>query len=267
MSGPVLFWITGGDRVQDLPEGRLLEPGSLLLRHLTKSLRAKEGDLFRFVDPDRPDQIFLGRVRSLSPLLIDLSCESAPSRLDGLMERSFDLAVGILKGESFEELIEPVTCLGARRLVPLVADRSQARWSREQFERKRPRFESKIREASQLSGRADRMRLEAPSSLSGLLGNREGAFVLFFDEEPSAPSLREVLAEERAGKEKLLAVTGPEGGWSDRERELFRDFEKTGNGSRTSLGNRILPGRLAPVVVASLLSQERDTALMKRTPE
>ena len=267
MSGPVLFWITGEDRVRDHPEGRLLEPGPLLSRHLTKSLRAQKGDLFRFVDPDRPDQIFLGRVRSLSPLLIDLSYESASSGRDGMGERSFDLAVGILKGEPFEELIEPATCLGARRLVPLVADRSQARWSREQFERKRPRFESKIREASQLSGRADRMRLDPPCSLSGLLEDREGAFVLFFDEEPSAPSIWEVLAGERSGQERLLGVTGPEGGWSDRERDLFRNFEKTGAGCRASLGKRILPGRLSPVVVASLLSQEREMVHLKRTPE
>jgi len=266
VSGPVLFWITDSDRVVTAPEGRLLEPGSILSRHLAKSLRAKEGDLFRFVDPESPAQIFQGRIVRLSPLAIALSPESVPVAGGEGKGRPFDLAVGILKGESFEDLIEPVTCLGVRRLVPLLADRSQARWSREQFERKRVRFESKIRESSQLSGRADRMRLDPPCSLSELLSGRDGAFVLFFDEDPSVPSLREILAGDREPA-SFLAVTGPEGGWSERERDLFRDFEKSKNGARASLGRRILPGRLAPLVAASLFSQELLPPPKTRTPE
>ncbi len=257
MSGPALFWIGEEDRVAESPEGRVLEPGPTLSRHLEKSLRAKPGDVFRFVDPDRPDLQFRGTVAALSPLRILLASESLPEAEESRGGRPFDLAVGLLKGESYEDLIEPAACLGVRRLVPLSADRSQARWSLDQFERKRLRFEAKVREASQLAGRPDRMRLLPPNTLSGLLESREGAFVLFFDEDPAAGSFQEAL-EAAEKSPSLLAVTGPEGGWSERERALFRTFETTKNGRRASLGSRILPGRLAPVVVAGVLSLWTD---------
>lgn len=257
MSGPALFWIGGEDRIVDSPDGLLLEPGPILSRHLEKSLRTKVGDVFRFVDPERPERLYRGSVAGLSPLRILLDSGGLPESDLSLGGRPFDLAVGLLKGESYEDLIEPAACLGVRRLAVLSADRSQARWSIEQFERKRPRFEAKVREASQLAGRPDRMGLLPPCTFSGLLESREGAFVLFFDEDPSAGSLREAL-EAAEESPSLLAVTGPEGGWSERERGLFREFEKTKNGCRASLGRRILPGRLAPVVVAGVLSLWSD---------
>ncbi len=257
MSGPALFWITDEDRVREGPDGRTLDPGPLLSRHLVKSLRTKPGDAFRFVDPSRPEIIFRGTVVDLAPLRILLDSVEDPMQDFSPWERSFDLAVGLLKGDAFEELIEPAACLGVRRLVPLLADRSQSRWSPEQFERKRSRFEAKVREASQLSGRPDRMHFVPPSTLSGLLSNHEGAFVLFFDEDPAAGSFQDAL-DAANGSSAILAITGPEGGWSERERELFREYEKTDNGRRTSLGSRILPGRLAPVVVAGVLSLAMD---------
>lgn len=252
MSGPVLFWLTDSDRRTTEGAFTTLHPGEGLARHLSKSLRGQIGDVFHFVNPEAPTHILQGVITSLSPLVLSLTTDYAwsASKQDG--GRSFSLAIGLLKGEGFDDLIEPLVCLGNSLLVPLITDRSQVHWSIEQFERKRPRFESKIRESSQLSGRPDRMGLLSPKPLS-YVGERRSDYILIFDEDPDAVPLRTILLKVPSDR-PILGVTGPEGGWSDREREFFREIEQQGNGSRVSLGQRILPGRLAPLVVASILS-------------
>jgi len=249
--GPVLFWIGPSDRLEEAAEGLLLHPGGDLSLHLFRSLRAREGDRFVFVDPDASGERFSGRVERLSPPL--LSLVRLPSELP-VREPAFDLAVALLKGEGWEDLIEPLAILGARRLVPLLAERSQLRWSSEVFARKRERFTSKVREASQLAGRADRMEIASPVGLHGFLSDLGPSDrILFYDPDPLSRTTAEILP--LAGEGPLVATIGPEGGWSERERALFLEIEKEGRGFRASLGPRILPGRLAPLVVASLLSQ------------
>ena len=252
-SGPVLFWLTPSDRIESGPDGALLYPGEILARHLFRSLRAGVGDRFCFVDPDRPERRLWGRILKESPpeiFLEELPKGSSSSR------RIFDLAVALLKGEGWEDLIEPAAILGARRLVPLLADRSQLRWSSAVLARKRERFMAKVREASQLAGRADRMEISEPVSLGGLLsGLPPEASFLFCDVAGPVEPAGTVLGS--LGSSLAVAAIGPEGGWSERERDLVEDFgRKGGRLRRISLGPLILPGRLAPVVVASLLSQE-----------
>ncbi len=254
-SGPVLFWLTPSDRVESTSEGLLLYPGEILSRHLFRSLRAGVGERFCFVDPDRPERRFLGRVMKDAPpeiSLEELAMETPSPR------RTFDLAVALLKGEGWEDLIEPAAILGVRRLVPLLADRSQLRWSSDVLAKKRERFTAKVRESSQLAGRADRMEISEPVSLGELLLKlpSEGS-LLFCDTAGHVEPAGTVLG--RLGSAPAVAAIGPEGGWSERERELVEEFgHKGGRLHRISLGPLILPGRLAPVVVASLLSQEGE---------
>lgn len=252
--GPVLFWIGPSDRLEETAGGLLLHPGRDLALHLFRSLRAKEGDRFVFVDSDRPDRLgerFSGRVESLSPPLLSLVGFSSEF---SVREPVFDLAVALLKGEGWEDLIEPSVLLGARRLVPLLAERSQLRWSSEVFARKRERFLSKVREASQLAGRADRMEIAPPVALERFFSDLAPSDrILFYDPDPLSRITAEILP--LAGAGPLVATIGPEGGWSERERALFVRLEKEGRGFRASLGPLVLPGRLAPLVVASLLSQ------------
>ena len=254
-SGPVLFWLTPSDRIESTPEGPVLHPGETLSRHLFRSLRAGVGDKFCFVDPDRPERRLWGRVLREAPPVISLGelprGTSSPRRI-------FDLAVALLKGEGWEELIEPAAILGARRLVPLLADRSQLRWSSDVLAKKRERFMAKIREASQLAGRPDRMEISEPVSLAGLLaGLSPEDTLLFCDTAGPVESAGRVVGALRGAP--AVAAIGPEGGWSERERALVEEYGRKGGGlRRLSLGPLILPGRLAPVVVASLLSQEGE---------
>jgi 16S rRNA (uracil1498-N3)-methyltransferase len=68
--------------------------------------------------------------------------------------------------------------------------------------------------------------------------------------EPSAPA---PLARAVDGSEAYTIAIGPEGGWTDTELSLMRER----GGVFVNLGPRILRARLAPVVAAAILVQQR----------
>jgi RsmE family RNA methyltransferase len=96
----------------------------------------------------------------------------------------------------------------------------------------------------------DRMEIPPPVTLGKLLEEPRG-FLLFLDEEVGIQPIQEVLS---SNLDSPLALIGPEGGWSERERSMVTEFEKGGKGARVGLGSLIFPGRVAPVVAASVLS-------------
>lgn len=203
----------------------------------------------------------MGTVETRDPLVLEL--RSLPPDPADIPPVPFDLGVALLKGLAWEDLIEPLVCLGVRTLVPVVADRSQLRWSREQFLKKSLRFETKIREASQLSGRTDRMEISPPVPLAALLGQGE-SLVLLLDPDPEAKDLSSVLETLRPGRE-ILALIGPEGGWSPGERALLDSLREAGRGIRAGLGPLVFPGRLAPIVAGALISHALHRFSRERT--
>ena len=55
------------------------------------------------------------------------------------------------------------------------------------------------------------------------------------------------------GSDRYTIAVGPEGGWTDTELSLMRER----GGVAVNLGPRILRARLAPVVAAAILVQQR----------
>lgn len=102
------------------------------------------------------------------------------------------------------------------------------------------------------------MALEGPMTLSELTADQDRSF-LFFDEDASSwnegrPWWDGVVSEfaGKEGKNELVGLIGPEGGWSDRE----RDFLKTLPSDRLfagTLGPLILSAEAAILSVTSLL--------------
>lgn len=275
MSGPKLFWIDDDDRLTPLEEGEgrfLLFPGRELEHHLTKSLRGRIGDSYPFCRPD-DRHCFSGRIVSLTPLTLDLEPDHACFR--AAPSTKLGLALAPVKGDGFTSILGQATMSGIHRVRPLLTDRSVVEWGdRSRWQGKQSRFRNLVREKSQLAGRTDRMVLEDPVATDRFLNLSVNDAFLWFDENRAGTmGVSELL--EKVGMLSgfpsfsgngacLWGMVGPEGGWSQTERELSHSLESQGRLLRVSLGRLTFSAEAAALSVVSLLGLVLSSFLESR---
>ena len=200
-------------------------------RHLTRVLRVEAGQRFEVSDGERP---YLAEVeqakgeRVIFRVLEPLEIVPVPVRIT--------LCAALIKFDRFEWIVEKATELGVERILPVETTRSE----RGLLEASRKRSERWIRIARESSQQSRRVR--APEILPAV--RLAGALAVeaehrFFLEENSAPALLHEIPEER--QETAAILLGPEGGWTDPEREAAREA----GWSAVSLGPQVLRAETA----------------------
>ncbi len=172
------------------------------------------------------------------------------------------LLQAVLKGERFAWALQKGTEVGVSRFVPLICERTVSGDQRA-LEHKRERWERIIREAAEQSRRA-RLPVLAPvqpfevAVQAGRLEDRPHSSCslrLLLWEGAGAAALREVLAacNLRSGG-RIEVFVGPEGGFTDRERDMAR----TCGIVPVTLGPRILRAETAGLVAAAAILYEAE---------
>ncbi len=253
MPGPKIFWIEPEDRKELAPDGGhgRLYPGRTMSRHILASLRASEGDSFRFSDPGT-GKTYAGTLISRDPCMLELKCLGDFPGTGGGQPR-LGIAFSPLKGDALTAVVSMAVMSGISRLQPIMSERSVVRWSeKDGWAAKENRFSGIVREQSQLSGRTDRLVLEKPLPLETFLKNRSKDLFLWFDEDAGdALTLPEILDKFRdlpfSGREQrtVWVVVGPEGGWSGRDRTMLPEPEREGRLFRVTLGERTFSAEMA----------------------
>lgn len=213
--------------VEDLERETLRLP-SEEAHHLMHVLRLREGaevSLF-----DGKGKAARARVHRISGREVELRLLGAePSRDSPL---NLTLAFSPPKGDRMSFLVEKLTELGVSRIIPLETERGRSGKNLERWQRIGV-------EACKQSGRSRIPTIEPPRSLASVL--EEPGLVLAA--HPGAPPL----AVDR--KTEVLALVGPEGGWTEEELAVIASRGATLFG----LGPRTLRTETAAVVAAALL--------------
>jgi len=158
------------------------------------------------------------------------------------MGPDLDLIVALVKRGRLETIVEKAAELGARRVRPVITERTNADRARVE------RLTAIATEASEQTGRLDAPTICEPIKLEKLLQAWEpGRRLLFCDEAGDAPPVLEALAGQPAGPWAVLI--GPEGGFSPRERAALRALP---HATPASLGPRILRADTAAISALSL---------------
>ena len=116
------------------------------------------------------------------------------------------VAFALVKGDRPEWTVQKLTELGVDEIVPIVADRSVVRWDTDRADRHLDRFRRVAREAAMQSRRVWLPDVRPLASFVDVAGRRGAALV------DVGGSVRPSLALN-------VLLVGPEGGWSDEERE------------------------------------------------
>ncbi len=147
------------------------------------------------------------------------------------------VAVSIPKGTTLELIVQKLTELGVREVVPLISARTVKGGIRKE------RLQTISDEALEQCGGGDRVRIHDPLPLAETLA--QFPLPALVCEYGGAP----LFDAARPAQGPLMLYIGPEGGWDEKDLHLF---EEAGI-SKVSLGGRILRTDTAAIVAAHVL--------------
>lgn len=208
-------------------------------RHLREVLRLEKGDAV---------QVFDGAGREFSAVVsqarrefaeLEIREEIEPVRPESPLQLT--LAVGLLKGEKFDLVVQKGTELGVNRIVPLVTRYADIRLRDESDAAKRvTRWQRIALEAAKQCGRAVVPEITPPAPFESVIN--EDSCLLFSERDGQALN-----TDLKTGF--VTAIIGSEGGWSDEE----LDQARAANVPIVTLGGRVLRAETAAIATAVLL--------------
>ncbi|PKK94396.1 MAG: hypothetical protein CVV60_06635, partial [Tenericutes bacterium HGW-Tenericutes-5] len=161
--------------------------------------------------------------------------------------KPFNLTLGVsmIKKDNFELVLQKVTELGVKAILPLTTERSIIKI--DDFSKKLNRYETIIKEASEQSERTILPKIHDLTNLDNLdLTNYNKLIVCYARENDE--SLSNIL-EDIFPTDNVLALIGPEGGFSSKEIQKLKS-----KGFKTvSLGKTILRAETAAIYVTSIM--------------
>jgi 16S rRNA (uracil1498-N3)-methyltransferase len=213
--------------------------------HLARVLRARVGQEFDIAAAER---VRRGRVTAVSDQRVEFElAEDVAAALD----LPLTLLLSIFKFDRMEWAIEKLTELGASRVVPVIARRTDARLAQAAAKRAE-RWRKIARQAAEQSRRALPPEIAAPLPLREAVRAAEGVRV-FLDESEEKVTLKQALRGHAPAQPVALAF-GPEGGWTEDEVKLLREAGWVA----ASLGSRILRAETAAIAAVSVAAAELE---------
>jgi 16S rRNA (uracil1498-N3)-methyltransferase len=210
-------------------------------RHLTRVLRVEPGQRFEISDNHAA---WLAEVteargeRVVFRVLEPIESPAAPVHIT--------LIAAIVKFDRFEWIVEKATELGVARILPMEA----ARTEKGLFEASRKRSERWRKIAHESSQQARRVSVpEIVSAVPFARGVGEEATYRYFLDEAGAPPFLSMLPPQRTAADRVALMIGPEGGWTESERQRATDAGWTA----VSLGPLILRAETAAVAALAVV--------------
>jgi 16S rRNA (uracil1498-N3)-methyltransferase len=212
--------------------------------HLARVLRAQPGQIF--------DVVANGTLRRAT--VVNASEQEVTFALGEELETEAALPVhlllAVIKFDHYEWGLEKLTELGAARITPVIARRTEKHLAQAAAKRVE-RWRRIALEAAKQSRRSDLPQVDDPLQLKQAIAQVSAPVKLLLAETEEENSLKSELASRRVGESaemRLALAVGPEGGWTAEEMKLFSE-----SGWRhVTLGPRILRAETAAIAALSV---------------
>lgn len=212
------------------------------IRHIKKVMRMNINDKIEVVYNNK---LHICEITSLDPFNIKVIEE-----LDEDTKTKIELtvAVALVKEQKMDLILQKLTELGVSRIIPVSMERSIVKLDKERFNKKKVRWESICKEASEQSKRTNIPIIEDIKSIKDL--TKEDADLKLVASTKEKEKLLNYYLQSIEDCAKIIMVIGPEGGISDKEEDIL-----VSNGyNRVSFGNLIFRVETATIYVASIIN-------------
>lgn len=157
------------------------------------------------------------------------------------------LAQSLAKQGRDEQAVEQATEVGVDRVIPLSTDRAVVKWDGEKKASGHERWQRIVREATKQSLQPYLAEVEPVHSLQELLGRGDIQFIGL--DHRAEKSILDVPIEPLPGAAPVVLAVGPEGGWSDAEKEAIL----AAGGGLAKLGDGVLRASSAGPIALALM--------------
>lgn len=212
------------------------------IRHIKKVMRMNINDKIEVVYNNK---LHICEITSLEPFNIKVI-----EKLDEDKKTKIELtvAVALVKEQKMDLILQKLTELGVSRIIPVSMERSIVKLDKERFNKKKVRWESICKEASEQSKRTNIPIIEDIKSIKDL--TKEDADLKLAASTKEKEKLLNYYLQSIEDCAKIIMVIGPEGGISDKEEDIL-----VSNGyNRVSFGNLIFRVETATIYVASIIN-------------
>lgn len=158
------------------------------------------------------------------------------------------IAIGLVKEQKFDLILQKLTELGVKGIIPLKMERSIIKLDNDKIEKKINRWNLICKEASEQSKRNIIPKVYSPMTLKELV-NLDATLKLVCSVKQDGNLINSYL-QNKDNYAKMIVVIGPEGGITDNE----ETFLNNNNFTSISLGRRVLRVETAAIYVASVIN-------------
>lgn len=212
------------------------------IRHIKKVMRMNINDKIEVVYNNK---LHICEITSLEPFNIKVI-----EKLDEDKKTKIELtvAVALVKEQKMDLILQKLTELGVSKIIPVSMERSIVKLDKERFNKKKVRWESICKEASEQSKRTNIPIIEDIKSIKDL--TKEDSDLKLVASTKEKEKLLNYYLQSIEDCAKIIMVIGPEGGISDKEEDIL-----VSNGyNRVSFGNLIFRVETATIYVASIIN-------------
>jgi len=223
---------------QKVGENKELTISDTELSHqLSKVFRFKAGDQIIIFDGSGLE--YVSEIISLNKKEVNLKIMSYQKKV--MPAKNISLYLSLIKKGNFELAVEKCTEIGVTEIHPIISERSEKK------DLNMERLEKIVKEASEQSGRATLPTVFSIIDLEKAVSQAKAegkVCAVFHTNSDLSISHKHSLSDEGMYPREVAVFIGPEGGWTEKEMELF----KKNNFQICSLGQNVLRAETAAML-------------------
>ena len=210
------------------------------IHHIKKVMRCKNNDKIEIVFEKKVYLCNIDDIDNLNLSIIEEYCEDRESNIN------LTVAVSLVQEQKLDLILQKLTELGVSTIIPIKTERSIVKIDNSKEEKKKLRWQTICKEASEQSHRVTIPNIENIMTMKELLNYKKELNLICSLNDNTKP-LEEYLTKDL---QEVLFVIGPEGGFSKKEEDFLIE-----NGFEcTTLGKRVLRVETAAIYVASIIN-------------
>lgn len=210
------------------------------IHHIKKVMRYQNNDKIEIVFEQKVYLCNIDDINSLTLSIIDCYEENRQSNIN------LTIAISIVQEQKFDLILQKLTELGVNEIIPVKTERSIVKLDQSKEQKKKIRWETICKEASEQSKRTTIPKIHNIVSLKDLPKYQKHLNLICSLNDTTKP-LSTYLTNDI---QDLLFVIGPEGGFTQKEEDYLTSL----GFKSTSLGKRVLRVETAAIYVASIVN-------------